>query len=210
MKLLVLSCDKYEYCWKPFFTLLEKYYPNHPECYLVCESKKSSYCKTINVKSDSWTNRFRKALEKIKDEQVLVMLDDFFIRGPVDEKRIEKIKFTDDIICYNFEQEYREPALRCREWDIQKDNEVYLNSCQPTIWNRKKLIERLQEDKTPQDWEWTRVKSPYIHFINNQGLIIDIGKTYDMNWGIVRGKMSKECMEFLKKEGLEIEYEKQD
>lgn len=208
MKILVLSCDKYEYCWKPFFTLLEKYYSGHPECYLVCESKKCEYCNTINVNNASWTYRFRKALEEIEDEEVLVMLDDFFIRKPVDSKRIEELKFTDNIACYNFEQQYREPALHCNGWDIQKNNQVYLNSCQPSVWNKNKLIERLNVDKSPQDWEWMRIDSPYIHFINNEGLIIDIGKTCDMNWGIVRGQMSQECLEFLKKEGLEIEYGK--
>lgn len=202
MKILVLSCDKYKPCWKPFFTLLDKYYPNHPECYLVCETKKCDYCKTINVDNQSWTYRFQKALEQIKDDQVLVLLDDFFIREPVDYKRIESLKFTNNIACYNFEQQYREPALHCEGWDIQKNKQVYLNSCQPTLWNRKVIIERLNMDKSPQDWEWQIIDSPYIHFINNQGLIINIGKTCDMNWGIVRGKISKECLDFLESEGL--------
>ena len=202
MKILVLSCDKYEPCWKPFFTLLDKYYPNHPKCYLVCETKTCNYCETINANSNSWTYRFREALKKIEDDEVLVMLDDFFIRKPVDVSRIEKLKFTDDIACYNFESQYREPALHCKDWDIQKNNQTYLNSCQPTLWNRKVLIDRLDGDKSPQNWEWQVVDSPYIHFINTKGLIIDIGKTYDMNWGIVRGKLSQECLTFLKSEGL--------
>jgi len=208
MKILVLSCNKYKICWKPFFTLLDKYYPNHPKCYLVTETENCEYCETININNNSWTYRFKKALEQIDDDEILVMLDDFFIRKRVDYKRIEKIKFTDNIACYNFEQQYREPALHCKEWDIQKNNQVYLNSCQPTLWNKNILIERLNENKSPQDWEWIKIDSPYIHFINNQDLIIDIGKTYDMNWGIVRGKISKECLEFLEKEGLtnEIKY----
>lgn len=205
MKILVLSCDKYESCWMPFFTLLDKYYPNHPETYLVCETKECKYSKTINVKNESWTYRFKTALEQIKDNKILVMLDDFFIRKPVDIERINKLKFTNDIACYNFEQEYREPALHCKEWDIQKNNQVYLNSCQPSLWNKKILIERLNEDKSPQNWEWTQIDSPYIHFINNQDLIIDVGKTCDMNWGIVRGKISQECLDFLEREGLSNE-----
>ena len=36
MKILVLSCDKYSATWEPFFKLLDKYYKNHPETYLVC------------------------------------------------------------------------------------------------------------------------------------------------------------------------------
>lgn len=205
MKLLILSCDKYEPCWKPFFTLLEKYYPHHPKCFLVTETKNCPYCKTINVDTPIWTNRFLKALRQIDDEEILVMLDDFFIRKPVDEERINNIQFTDDIICYNFEINIREPALRLREWDIQKNNQIYLNSCQPTLWNKKLLMQRLYNDLNPQEWETLIIDSPYIHMINNKDYIIDIGYRWQdlsIGWGITRGKITKECIEFLESEGL--------
>lgn len=205
MKIIVMSCDKYKICWKPFFTLLNKYWKNHPTALLVCETEICPYCETINIPSNSWTKRLKEALKGIKDEEVLLMLDDFFIRKPVDVERINKIKLTEDTICYNFEKEYREPALRLKEWDIQKNNQVYLNSCQPSIWNREKLIERLQEDKNPQEWETTKIDSPYIHFINNQDYIIDIGYRHqplNIGWGITRGKLAQECKEFLESEGL--------
>jgi len=205
MKIIVMSCDKYKACWKPFFTLLDKYWKNHPKAVLVCETEKCPYSETINIPSDSWTKRLREALKSIKDDEVLLMLDDFFIRKPVDVDRINKIKLTDDAICYNFEKEYREPALRLKEWDVQKNNQIYLNSCQPSIWNREKLIERLEGDKSPQEWETTKVNSPYIHYINNQDYIIDIGYRHqplNIGWGITRGKLTKECKEFLESEAL--------
>ena len=205
MQILVLSCDKYEPCWKPFFTLLEKYYPEHPKTFLVTETKTCPYCETININSDKWGIRFKGALNQLTDDDVLVMLDDFFIRGPVDAERISKIKTNNEIICYNFEQDYREPLIKLKEWDIQKNNQIYLNSCQPTVWNRKLLIERLDDNKTPQEWETTVINSPYIHFINNQGYIIDIGYRHQplsIGWGITRGKIAKECITFLEKEGL--------
>lgn len=205
MKIIVMSCDKYKVCWKPFFTLLNKYWKNHPSALLVCENELCPYCETINIPSNSWTKRLREALKGIKDEEVLLMLDDFFIRRPVDVDRINKIKLSDETICYNFEKNYREPALKLKEWDIQKNNQVYLNSCQPSIWNREKLIERLQEDKNPQEWETTKIDSPYIHFINNQDYIIDIGYRHqplNIGWGITRGKLTKECKEFLESEEL--------
>lgn len=205
MKLLVLSCDRYEICWKPFFTLLEKYWKNHPEAYLLCETKTCPYCNTINIDNEIWTIRFKKALEQIEDDYVLVMLDDFFIRKEVDTERINKIKFTDDIICYNFELNYREPAYRLKEWDVQKNNQIYLNSCQPTIWNRKLLIERLEGSFNPQEWEEQITDSPYLQFINNKDYIIDIGYRHqelDIGWGITRGKITKECIDFLESEGI--------
>ena len=205
MQILVLSCDKYEPCWKPFFTLLEKYYPGHPKTFLVTETKTCPYCETININSDKWGIRFKGALNQLTDDDVLVMLDDFFIRGPVDAKRISKIKTNNEIMCYNFEQDYRDPLIKLKEWDIQKNNQIYLNTCQPTVWNRKLLIERLDDNKTPQEWETTVINSPYIHFINNQGYIIDIGYRHQplsIGWGITRGKIAKERIAFLEKEGL--------
>lgn len=206
MKILVVSCDKYEACWKPFFKLLDKYYSSHPKCYLLTEKKKCPYCYTINVDSNIWTKRLRVALERIEDDEVMILLDDFFIRRKVDEERINNIKLNENIACYNFELEYREPLMKLKGWDIQKNQQIYLNSCQPSIWNKKVLIERLDKDLTPQEWEEAVVDSPYLHFINNGDYIIDIGYRHQLlekgGFGICRGKLSKECLEFLEKEGL--------
>ena len=210
MKLVVLSCDKYEPCWKPFFTLLEKYYPTHPETYLITETKDCPYCNTININSDIWTERFREGLKQINDNEVLIMLEDFFIRQPVNEKKINSIKIDDKTACYNFEIDYRQPLERLNGWDIQKNNQTYLNSCQPSIWNKQVLIDRLNENKNAQEWELTVVDSPYKHYINNEDYIIDIGYRWQdisVGWGITRGKLTKECLEFLKKEGLSDEIE---
>lgn len=203
--ILVLSCDKYEPCWKPFFTLLDKYWEGHPKTYLVTESKKCKYCDTINVDSNIWSVRFREALKTIDSEYVLVMLEDFFIRDYVDTDRIGEIEFKDGVICYNFEIDYRDPLIHGEKWDIQRNNQVYLNSCQPTLWKKDLLLERLRENKNPQEWETIVVNSPYIHYINNKDFIIDIGYRHQdlsIGWGITRGKLARECKEFLEKEGL--------
>lgn len=203
--ILVLSCDKYEPCWTPFFKLLDKYWECHPKVYLVTESKTCEYCDTINVNSNVWSERFLQALREIEEEYVLTMLDDFFIRDYVDNDRINEIEFDNNTICYNFELEYREPALRLNGWDIQKNNQVYLNSCQPTLWCKKKLMQRLYNSLNPQEWELQNIDSRYIHFINNQDFIIDIGYRHQdlsIGWGITRGKLSRECRDFLESEGL--------
>ncbi len=179
MKILVLSCDKYSATWEPFFKLLDKYYDNHPEVYLVCETKKCPYSKTINVNSNIWTKRFREALKNIKDDYVLVLLDDFFIRKKVDTKRIDEVlkSFDKNTIVFNFEKKYRktEKYSNIDGFEIQKNRQIYLNSCQPSIWDRKKLIERLSKDQSAWEWEKTIVDSPYKHYINTKGYIIDIG-----------------------------------
>ena len=209
MKLIVLSCNKYEPCWKPFFTLLDKYYPNHPKAVLITETKKCPYCETINVDSDIWTVRFREGLKQIEDDEVLVMLDDFFIRQPVDEERINEaenlLKEFDNVACFNFELDYRESLTQIGKWDIQKNNQVYLTSTQPSLWRKDYLLSFLNKNMNPWEFETQITNSPYIFFINNSDYIVDIGYRHQdlsIGFGITRGKLSKECLEFLESEGL--------
>lgn len=218
MKILVLSCDKYSYLWPTFFTLLDKYYPNHPEVYLSTEQKKCKYCKTINTKSEVWTDRYQNALRQIPDDYVLVLLEDFFIRQPVDEKRIneslELMKKNKKIAVCNFELQYRKGIENAYPgYDVQKNNQVYLNSCQPSLWNKEILIDRLEKSQDAWAWETSVINSPYLHLINNTGkYIIDIGYRHQSikgdGWGVTRGRLSQECQDFLKTEGLEIKKHK--
>lgn len=108
LSILVLSCDKYKNTWKPFFTLLDRYYSNHNETYLSTETLNCEYSDhTLNVNSDIWTERFRISLSVIDTDYVLVMLDDFFIRKQVNDKLIAKalstIKNDKNIAVINFE-----------------------------------------------------------------------------------------------------------
>ncbi len=212
MKILILSCDKYSYVWPTFFTLLDKYYPHHPEVYLSTETENCKYCNTINTQSDVWTERFKSALEQIPDDYVLVMLEDFFIRKPVNEQEIsyaeEIMQQNKNIIVCNFELQYRKGiATAYPKYERQLNKQTYLNSCQPSLWNRKLLIERLKIPQTAWEWETSIIDSPYMHLINNtKEYIIDVGYRHQPiekgGWGITRGKVSQECLDFLKTENL--------
>ena len=204
--LVVLSCDKYSVCWKPFFALLNKYWPNHPYTILATETKKCSEHNVISYVNDPcWSARFRKTLEGLNVDYIIVMLDDFFIRRPVDHSRIEYCisQMNDDIAVFNFEKKYRPcDESNLNGFERQFNNQVYLNSCQPSLWNRKALIERLQTDQTPWEWETSKVSDKRLCYINTQDFIIDVGYNHTLDWGISRGKWTPECIEFLKKEGL--------
>ena len=216
LSILVLSCDKYKNTWKPFFTLLDRYYSNHNETYLSTETLNCEYSDhTLNVNSDIWTERFRISLSVIDTGYVLVMLDDFFIRKQVNDKLIAKalstIKSDENIAVINFEKDYRRSIKYNEYFNKQINNQVYLNSCQPSIWNRKILIERLKENETAWQWETKTIDSYYTHLINNNqdDFIIDIGYRHQPlsdGWGITRGKLTNECKTFLAKEGFDIEW----
>lgn len=209
---VILSCDKYEACWEPFFELKKKYWEDCEfDTFLVTETKECKYAKTININNQSWTYRFREALKQIETKYVIVMLDDFFIRSKVDNDRIMALfdSFNDHIACFNFEQAFILPCHEVYErgFKKRKNGTMYLNSCQPSLHDKNKLIERLQKNETAWDWELTIVNSPYEFYVNNGDFIIDIGYDHTLNWGVSRGKTTPECKSFLEKEGFPLNKE---
>ena len=191
--IIMMSCDKYKCLTPAFEACMNKYYPNHPSIHFI-------YGKDI------WTKRLREKLEKIKDDYVLVMLDDMLIRQPIKEEFIEDalvtLKNNPTIAVINFEKNYREAIPFSKNWLEQKQNQIYLHSCQPSLWRRAALIDNLQKDEDAWSWETTIINNNWKYLINKDANIIEIGRTFDLNWGVVRGKLTKEFKNFLIKEQI--------
>lgn len=187
--------------------LKNRYWDCPYETYLVTETKQ--YGNTININNPSWTYRFREALKQLTSDYVIIMLEDFFIRDKVDQTRIDKIveNFADDTIVYNFEKQYRPGTPSNIEgFELQGNRQPYLNSCQPSIWDREKLIERLKADENPWQWETKVIDSPYKHYINTEDFIIDIGYRHGP-FAVTKGKWVLEDMKPLcEKEGYAIDF----
>lgn len=205
----VLSCDNYSDTWKPFYTLFKKYWDCPYDVYIVTETKDCEYFKTIKT-TGSWTERVKKALEQIESEYVIILLDDFFIRRKVDQQRIDYCigKFEPDIAVFNFETEYSPNIEVGLDGFKQRPNKSeYLCSCQPSIWNRKILIELLDKAMTAWDWELQILDSKYRFFINSGDLIFDIGDKYCGR--IIRGKwVRKDVVVFFEQENIDVDYSK--
>lgn len=211
VSVLVMSCDAYSDVWQPFYVLYNKYWQPPYKTYICSETIACDYFTTIKTQG-SWTKRVREALEQIDSEYIIFMLEDYFIRDYVDQDRINKIlaNFKDDEAVYDFE-EYCNDEIEKEHilgFGKRKDKTIYMNNTQPSIHNRLKLIERLQVDQDPWEWETTIVSSPYKFYINMTKQIIDTGY-YNRNWmGLRKGKWCREIVPFFAKENIEIDYEK--
>ena len=212
---LVMTCDNYSDTWKPFLKLKNKYWKGCPyDTYFCTETKTVPFNKTIKTQG-SWTSRLRQSLEQLDSKYVILLLDDFFIRSKVDQDRIDSIieSYKPDTAVYNLERLYNIPKNKSYlNGFIERENkEPYLNSCQPSIHNRLKLIERLQDDQNAWEWEYTQVDSKDKFYINTEDLIFDIGYYEDKKpWGIVQGKWSRNAQELFKKENIEVDYTERD
>ena len=110
MKIVVASCDRNSDTWYPFHHCMEKYWPSHPKVVYSTETKVNPYYTTVckDYSISAWTRRIRETLETIRDKEVLLIVDDAFIRRPVDVARvaiaIDTMKKDNTIACINFEK----------------------------------------------------------------------------------------------------------
>ena len=92
------TCDSYDDLWEPFFTLLQRYWPNFDyDVYFCTESKQYSFpgfnihCPLNEPKTSTWSQRLIDLLHVIPTENVIFMLDDFWLKAPVNVERLKSL-----------------------------------------------------------------------------------------------------------------------
>lgn len=214
MKILVLSCDKNEEIFDAFHHCIEKYYPDHPEVIYAMETKQNPYYKTIckDYPLELWTKRIRETLKEIDDDQILIIMDDCFIRQPVDKKRIAYASkhLKNNIATFCFEKSWDKNDTDTPYKDFKRrqpgsDYEVCINC---GLWQKDKLIDVLSRDSDPWDVEMKQDNRGYTYLINSGDYIIDWGYITWKPTGLFKGKWCRNIIPFFEKEGIKIDYEK--
>ena len=223
LAIVVTSCDSYtDDCARPFLTLLDRYWQNHPTAHWIAETKRPAGFVAATVNEPCWTKRVREALEQIDAEFVVFMCDDFFIRSTVDTRRIDYcVNLLNEfrhIACFNTELAYRHVytdkyfGKTISGFGLQHTRQIYNFSCMPSVWRRTNLIDCLSVlDGSAWEWELTKEDTDYDFFLNNGGKIIDIGYEYGKWMGICRGKwVMSDMVPLNEKERLEIDFTKRE
>ena len=214
MKILVLSCDKNEDTFEPFYHCMEKYWKNHPEIIYTTETIKNPYYKTINHNEplEKWTKRIRKTLKEIDDSQILIMIDDCFIREQVDTKRIDYVKrhLKGNIACFNFEKAFDNTDIETpvKGFKKRQHGASYEVSIMCGLWDKEKLIKVLEEDSNPWEVEGIQDNKGFDFYINSGDFIINWGYEPFVPTGLFKGKWCKNIVPFFEKEGIKVNYSK--
>ncbi|MBR6339291.1 MAG: hypothetical protein IKR63_04070 [Alloprevotella sp.] len=101
LAVLVTSCDAYQDIWDPFFTLMNRYWADISyNVYLNTEHLEYSknfdnfIVKSLNNTSSkklTWSERMLSVLDRIEEEYVFILVEDFFLRENVQTDLIEKL-----------------------------------------------------------------------------------------------------------------------
>ena len=209
MKILVCSCDKNQDLWMPFYHCMEKYWTDHPEVIYSTESVVNPYYKTIckDYPLKRWSRRIRETLAELDDRAVLIMVDDVFIRRPVDKLRIadaEK-RLKGNIALLNFELAYDATESIGGGFGKMRPGSRWAVSIMCGLWDRAKLMDVLSKDMTPWGIEEKQPTYGYDYCVNTGDYIIDWGYRDFIPFGVNRGKWQKEIVPFFEKEGIDID-----
>ena len=229
--ILINTCDAYEDLWDPFFTLLKRYWNSQGvRIILNTETKQYAFdgldieCVNIGDKQVPYGKRMLHALSKIKTTYVIPLLDDFFLRKPVDEEHIERIiswmESDKDIVYFN--QDCLETNA---DWELNRypgykrvpNGTDYVLNMQAAVWRTKKLIRYWRPNVSPWEWEACcsakalhNPKDKFYCLIRYDFAFCSYGhnKIGDI-WGVLRGKWVMSDVEPLfRKENIVVDFRK--
>lgn len=214
MKILVLSCDKNQDTFEAFHHCMEKYYPGHPEVIYATETIENPHYRTIshNEPIERWTKRIRETLNEIDDNQILIMIDDCFIRKEVDVKRIDYARkhLKGNIAMFNFEKTFdsEDEETTLKGFKKRRHGSNYEVSIMCGLWDKEKLIQVLEGEYNPWQVEGRQNNCGYDYYINSGDYIIDWGYITFIFTGICKGKWCRNVIPFFEKEGIKIDYDR--
>ena len=213
MVIAVLSCDKNADTFPLFHYCMETYWPNHPKVIYYTDGIINPFYYTIPVPHEltEWTRGLRDFLWCLEDEQILLMIDDCFIRRPVDEHRIDVAQIImaleDNLACLNFEKSWdaQDEPTEYNGWKKRRHGSEYEVSLMCGLWNKDKLIKVLERDCDPWTIELEQQPCGFDYYINSGDYIIDWGYKTFKPCNIVKGKWTKECIDFFHSQGIEVD-----
>ena len=226
--LLINTCDDYEDLWRPFFTLLQRYFvPLQMRIVVNTETKVCTFpglhIDTINFKSENYGARMQAVLSQIDTEYLLLMLDDFFLREPVRMDRLASIiDWMDadrDIVYFNCDAT---EAVCDREVNhypgyrrLPAGNRYTLN-LQAAVWRTRKMREYWRHNVSPWEWEErcnvltaAQPRDKFYCVLREEDRFMNYGYRKGQWMGICHGQWVREdVVPLFAKEGIEIDFSK--
>jgi glycosyltransferase involved in cell wall biosynthesis len=160
--ILVVSCDRYRDLWRPFFHQFWRYWPDCPfPVYLGTNSATwdgPRVCTLATGADESWSKNLKFFLSQIRSRYVLLLLEDFFLDGPVATSGLFEHLETLEVLGGTVLRLVPNPPP-----DVSLENHPAVGaihrlapfrvSAQPGIWNRSGLMAILRDNESAWDFE---------------------------------------------------------
>jgi hypothetical protein len=226
---VICSCDAYEDAWPPLFTLFDRYWPGVKDVPIVLNTETLKYqydgfnilCPQLykehsDIKLVPWSKRLRETLiEAVETDLVLIYLDDFYLRSPVNVERLDScLRYMDEnrnaanILLFTCPLPYT-PTKKF-PWLVKREKKSsYLFSLQAGLWRKDRLLEFLRDHENPWHFEgWGTIRGrryPDDFFalvtIDGKQAIFDYWPSMQ---GLSKSMWLPKTQELFEKEGIKI------
>jgi hypothetical protein len=161
LAILIISCDKYSDLWKPFFALFLRYWPDCPfRIYFLSNKIPCGVDGVENIlvgEDISWSDNIRAALGRLREEYVLLFLDDLFLNKPVNTQRILNIvtwALQSDVNYVRLNPMKNGPDKPFNEYvGVLSKGAIYRASTVMAVWRKSVLMDLLKEGESAWDFE---------------------------------------------------------
>lgn len=222
LAVLVLSCDAYRDLWAPYMKLYHKYWKDsNLNSYFCSDTLKVNDPSFIDIpvgKPVEWSERLLYAVNQIKEEYVLLLLDDYYITKNAKEDEllhcVDVMKNTNAVYCRVFPVP---PPTKDLEgypgFGIVEKGAAYRTSTQATIWKTSTLRNFIIPTESVWDFELigsvrsNDINEPFISLkiINNNNDIDEEHYPYHyLCTAVYKRKWMRETLDLAAKEGLEL------
>jgi len=167
LDILVISCDAYSDVWDLFFKSFNQKWTNCPlNINLLSnnQSYNSNQINTIKVGDDiSWSDNLLKGLEVIKNDYILILLEDLFLKNKIsNDYFIQLLNWINKNnpnylrLCISHKPNYFDDLI-----GVLPKITPYKTSTMPCIWKKSVLKQLLKEGESAWDFEIKGSKRAY-------------------------------------------------
>jgi hypothetical protein len=210
--ILINSCDSYHDVINLNICALKEYWPESANMTIYINSESYFHesdmlqIRNLNLipgKSSEWGSRLVNSLTRIKEEYIVVILDDYILESKLDNLRFDNIlkKFYlhNSISCFylNFGKFSLTYDSNLDLYFVDRSNNFLINTG-PAVWRKSDLISIVNENDNPWAWEFfskfrDSAKNMYFYSVKN-----DFENLYNYNHikggAIYRGKWVEEVV----------------
>lgn len=214
--LLIVGYDGYADVWDSYFELLNRYWADRPKTYLATSVLKPNYENVTVIaagENSEWSTKARNALNQIKEDYVILLLEDFFTTRKIDNDKINSLIKTMEEYQLNFCRMLDQKKMKGKALNDNKHimiipkNDKYGLCLEPAIWKKDFLLELIGEGNyNPWIFEFKLIDLQ-LHNKERIDSIQDDRNLLEITHGIVQSQYLPKCISVFKKQGYSFNLE---
>jgi len=227
LTIVVHTTDTFEDCWYPFFTLLQRYWPDRKASVLLNTQFKEFHSQDPTIRSAkvgnpssfdlkrSWSCRLVAGLQQVNTPYVLYLQEDYFLNSPVDSQMLlrcldEIDKGRADYVGFHCSEPESELAPVNDKLALVAQKANYRLCTQAGLWRKSTLLKYTIPGESV--WQWERYGSRRAHGGQERFLCVrrDTPPVFPyVPTGVVKGRWyAPAVVDLFASHGIDVDYSK--